>query len=111
MDKSRLIFRGGVRSFLKRYEDDTEERFYYKARTPNELALHHGAEAALTNDGPGAMARQKLRAKFIAASLCDEAGVPVLTVDEAELITASIKSELVGLITSGSNDVGDAKKD
>lgn len=104
------MFRGGVRSFVKKYEDDTEETFYYKARTPNELAGHFGAESALKDDGPGAVERQKLRAKFLAASMCDEAGASVMTDKEAEQIPGGIKAELCNLIANGSNEIGDAGK-
>lgn len=108
---SRLLFRGGVRAFAKVYEDGTSETFHYKARTPNELAAFSGAENVLGTDAEGAVKRQKLRAKFIAESLCDESGEPVVTAAEAEKIPAPTKVELCQLILDGSNEVGDAGKD
>lgn len=104
------MFRGGVRSFVKKYEDDTEETFHYKARTPEELAAHFGALQAFTPDAPGAVARQAHLAKFIAASMCDEAGNPVITAAEAAKLTATNKAEIANLIATGSNESGDAGK-
>ena len=108
VDKTRLLFRGGLRTFTKTYEDATVETFHYKARTPNELAAHFGAENALKDDAEGGVARQRLRAKLIATSLCTESGEPLLTASEAELIPGSLKAEICNLIAIGSNDVGDA---
>jgi hypothetical protein len=119
--KSLLMFRGGVRSATKALNTGkvdaegkpvTEEHtLYYKARTPNELAAHFGAESAFTNDEAGSVARQKHRAKFIAASMCDEAGQSLMTTAEAELILGSLKAEIVNMIVVGSNESGDAGKD
>ena len=111
VDKSRLMFRGGTRTFTKKYPDETEEVFHYKARTPNELAAHFGALAAFTETSDGYVARQKHLAKFIAESLCDESGQPLLTAKEADQILASLKAEIVNLIVLGSNEAGDAGKD
>ncbi len=121
MDKSILMFRGGIRSEKKnlwtgKTDDEgkpvtVEHTLYYKARTPNELAAHFGAEGAFTSDEAGSVARQKHRAKFIAASLCTESGDPLMTVAEAELILGGLKSEIVNMVVIGSNEAGDAGKD
>lgn len=111
MDKSRLLFRGGIRSFSKTYEDGTSETFHYKARTPNELAAHFGALATFGENAEGFVSRQKHLAKFIADSICDETGAAQFTAKEAENILASTKAEIVSLIVVGSNEVGDAGKD
>lgn len=122
--KSLLMFRGGVRSVEKELatgatkitEDGktvpvTEKhKLYYKAKTPNELAAHFGAEGAFTNDEAGAVARQKHRARFIASSMCDEAGETLMTVQEAEMILGTLKAEIVNMIVTGSNESGDAGK-
>lgn len=110
VDKSRLLFRGGIRTFSKVYEDGTSETFHYKARTPNELAGHFGALAAFPESADGFVSRQKHFAKFIADSLCDETGEPVFSAKEAEQILAPTKNEIVSLIVVGSNDAGDAGK-
>lgn len=120
MDKSLLMFRGGVRSAVKKLatgelneigEPITQEHtLYYKAKTPNELAAHFGAEGAFAADEAGSVARQKHRARFIASSMCDESGEPLMTVAEAEMILGSLKAEIVNMIVIGSNEAGDAGK-
>ncbi len=109
--KELLMFRGGVRSVSKTLADGNEHTLYYKARTPNELAAHLGAETALKEDEAGSVARQKLRAKFIATSMCTESGDPLMSQAEAELVPGTLKAELVALILSGSNEAGEAGKD
>lgn len=106
------MYRGGVRAFEKKLADadGVEHAFFYKARTPNEIAAHVGAEAAFPNDEAGAVSRQKYRAKFLSASLCDEAGEPLVTPKEAENITTTFKSELILEILRGSSEAGDAGK-
>lgn len=110
MDKSLLMFRGGVRSVKKLLADGKEHDLFYKARTPNELAQHFGAANALPNDGDGAVSLQKLRAKFIAASLCTEDGEPLMTIAEAENIPGTLKNEIVLMVSQGSAEIGDAGK-
>lgn len=110
VDKSRLLFRGGIRSFTKTYEDETVETFHYKARTPNELAAFVGGENVLKDDAAGGIARQKHRAQFLASSLCTETGEALVTVAEAEMIPGTLKAEICNLIVVGSNDVGEAGK-
>jgi hypothetical protein len=110
VDKSRLLFRGGIRSFSKNYEDGSSETFFYKARTPNELAAHFGALAAFAENADGFVARQKHLAKFIAESICDETGEPQFSAKEAESILAPTKAEIVSLVVVGSNEIGDAGK-
>lgn len=111
MDKSLLMFRGGVRSVVKTLADGNEHTLYYKARTPNELAAYFGAESTFEDGEKGNVARQKHRAKFIAESLCTEDGAPLMTLAEAELIPGSLKAEICGFIVSGSNEAGVAKND
>ena len=89
MDKALLMFRGGIRSVKKMLSDGNKHTLYYKAKTPNELAAHFGAEQAFTSDEAGNVARQKYRAKFIASSMCTEDGRPSVTVAEAELVLAA----------------------
>lgn len=108
MDKSLLMYRGGVRSVVKRLADGNEHTLYYKAKTPNELAAYYGAEAAFAEDEKGNVERQKFRARFIAGSLCTEAGEPLLTPAEAELITGTLKGEICAFIAIGSNEAGNA---
>lgn len=110
MDKSLLMFRAGVRSVVKTLADGNEHTLYYRARTPNELAAHFGAESAFTQDADGNVARQKHRARFIAAALCDEAGEPLMTPAEAENITGQLKAEICAFIVEGSNQPGEAGK-
>lgn len=110
VDKSLLMFRGGVRSAKKTLADGQEHTLYYKARTPNELAAYFGAESSFANDAEGNVARQKARAKFIASSLCTEDGEPLMTLAEAEMVLGSLKAEICNMIVAGSNDAGDAGK-
>ena len=120
MNKELLMFRGGIRTAVKplatgKFDSDgkqiTEEHtLHYKARTPNELAEYFGTLHALSEDGEGAVARQKYLAKFIAASMCDEAGEPLMTAAEAELIKVQLKFEIASMIVVGSNESGDAGK-
>jgi hypothetical protein len=109
--KALLMFRGGVRSVSKTLADGQEHELFYRARTPNELAAHFGAENVLKDDAAGAVERQKMRARFIASSMCDEKGDPLMTVKEAEDIPGGLKAELLALIVAGSNEIGEAGKD
>lgn len=112
MDKSLLLFRGGVRSTVKKLSDGQEHTLYYKARTPNELAAYLGAERRGFGDNKeGDIQRQKMRAQFIAESLCNEDGTTLLTVAEAELIPNTLKPEICQFIVEGSEELGDTKKD
>ena len=111
MDKSLLMFRGGVRSIKKKLSDGNEHTLYYKAKTPTEIVLYLGAERRFVDSPESDVAREKLRAEFIANSLCDENGELLFTKEEAMLIPASLKLEICFFIHTGSNDVGDAKKD
>lgn len=108
--KELLIFRGGVRSEKKTLSDGNEHTLYYKARTPTEVALFVGAERRYPETEAGDLLREKTRAKFIADSLCDEAGVTLMTADEALLIPATLKPELCWLVIGGSNAAGEAGK-
>ncbi len=111
LDKSLLMFRGGVRSTKKTLADGQEHTLYYKARTPNEIAGFLAADTALSNDEKGTLNRQKSRARFIAESLCDETGDPLMTTAEAEQIPVSLKVEIVALVIEGSSETGEAGKD
>lgn len=110
LDKSLLMFRGGVRSVSKKLADGEEHMLFYKAKTPNEIAVFLGAQGRFTQDEAGDLARQKTRAKFIAESLCNEDGSPLMTEAEAQMIPATLKPELCELIVTGSNEIGDAGK-
>lgn len=104
MDKSLLLYRGGVRSAEVKLADGAMHTLHYKARTPNELAAYFGAENGLGEDEKGNVARQKHRAAFIFHALCNEDGTPLLTKEEAELIPGSLKGEICALVISGSNE-------
>lgn len=110
MDKSLLMFRSGVRSAVKKLADGQDHTLYYKAKTPDEIALFLGAQNRVSDDEAGDIARQRTRAKFIATSLCNEDGTLLMTEAEANLIPATLKPELCTLIITGSNDIGDAGK-
>lgn len=110
MDKGLLLFRGGVRSAKKKLADGNEHALFFRAKTPNEIALYVGAMGRITNDEAGDIARQTIRARFIATSLCHEDGSALLTEAEAELVPATLKPELCQMIMEGSNDLGDAGK-
>jgi hypothetical protein len=110
MGKERFFARGGVRSFKKKYDDDTEDTFYYQARTPSECAAFRGALTSFQNDEAGFVARDKYMGKFIAGAMSDEAGAPLLTEKECERIPDSLKLDLCLLIMAGSVETGDAGK-
>lgn len=110
IDKSLLMFRGGLRSFKKTLEG-SEREFFYKARTPAEVAACRGAIAGSSNDEGGFVARDKFLGKFIASSLCNEDGTALMTPAEAQNIPDTLKLELAILIVNGSTQVGDAGKD
>lgn len=110
MDVALLQFRSGIRSVKKTLADGQEHELHYKARTPAQLARYFGAEAAFTNDADGAEARHKHRSKFIAEAMCNESGEPLLTLAQAELVPGTLKSEMLAMIISGSNEIGDAGK-
>jgi hypothetical protein len=107
MDKSLLMFRGGVRSVVHKL-GGAEHKLHFKAKTPNEIATFLGAERRYPQDEAGDLAREKNRAAFIAASLCDESGELLMTADEAVQIPLTTKAELCALIYQGSNQAGDA---
>jgi hypothetical protein len=111
VDKALLMYRGGVRSAVKKLADGEDHTLFYKAKTPDEIAVFLGAQGRFTNDEAGDLARQKMRAEFIATSMCTEDGTPLMTKAEALLIPATLKPELCELIVRGSNDIGEAGKD
>lgn len=108
MDKSLLMYRGGVRTAKKTLADGNDHTLHYKAKTPTEIALFVGAQGRLRDktDEQSDVAWQKLQAQFIASSLCNEDGSPLLTEAEALLIPTTLKPEICWLITSGSNEAG-----
>lgn len=107
MDKALLMFRGGVRSAVRKFADGQEHTLHYLAKTPDEIAVFLGAQSRFSNDEAGDLGRQKSRAKFIASSLCDESGTPLMTDAEAALIPATFKPELCEMIITGSSEVGE----
>lgn len=111
MDKSLLMVRGGVRSAKKVLSDGNEHTLYFQARMPNEIAVFMGAERRFTEDEAGDLAREKARARFIASSLCDESGQPLMTLDEAMAIPQTLKPEICAMVVLGSNQPGEAGKD
>lgn len=111
MDKSLLMFRGGVRSEKKKLVDGKEHDLHFLARTPNEIALFLGAQNRITDDAAGDVERQDLRARFIANSLCHPDGSPLMTFEEAQLIPATLKPEIIQMVILGSSSIGDAGKD
>jgi len=111
MDKALLMFRGGVRSAKRKLADGKEHVLHFKAKTPDEIALFLGAQNRVTDDEAGDIARQALRARFIATALCHEDGSLLMTEDEAKLIPATLKPELCNMILIGSNEIGEAGKD
>lgn len=112
MDKSLLMYRGGVRATQKTLADGKEHTLHFKARTPSEVAQYLAAEARFENTDVGVRAREKMRADFIADSLCTETGEPLMTASEALLIPATLKPEICMLVVQGSSELGtDAGKD
>ena len=108
MDKSLLMFRGGVRTATKKLADGQEHTLYYKAKTPNEISVFLGGQQRFPDDEAGDLARQVSRAKFIASSLCNEDGTPLMTESEAQLIPTTLKPQLCEMIVLGSNEIGEA---
>lgn len=102
--------RGGILSAKKTLSDGNEHTIYFRAKTPAEVVAFSGAERRYADDDKGDLAREKARAKFIAESLCDEAGAPLLTEAEAMQIPATLKPELCGMVLTGSNAPGEAGK-
>ena len=103
-----MVARGGVLSATKTLSDGNEHTLYFKARTAAEVVAFAGAEKRFPDTDEGDLAREKNRAKFIADSLCDEAGAALMTVDEAMLIPSTFKPELCGMVLTGSNKAGKA---
>lgn len=110
VDKTLLMFAGGIRTATKVLADGKEHALHFHARTPNQIAVFVGAQNRVTEDEAGDLARQNIRAKFIAESLCTEDGSPLMTEQEAQQIPATLKPELCQLILKGSSEIGDAGK-
>jgi hypothetical protein len=110
MDKALLLFRPGIRSFKKKLVDGQEHTMFYRAKTPDEIALYVGAMNRVSEDEAGDIARQTLRARFIATALCNEDGSPLMSEEEARLIPSTLKPELCTAIMEGSNEIGDLGK-
>jgi hypothetical protein len=97
---------GTIRAETRPFADGKEHTFHFKARSPNEIAAHFGAVQSVTKDGQTpetAIAAQKELAKFIAESLCNEDGTPLLSVAQAENIAPILKGELRAIIVDGSS--------
>lgn len=105
MNKSRWLTQPGIRAETQTFADNQTETFHYRVRTPAELAAHFGALAALPQDGPGAVQAQALLTDFLAETLCDEAGAPILSKAEAALISPRLKNQLRDIIVTGSSTV------
>lgn len=110
MDKSLLMFHGGVRSAVRKLADGNEHTLHFKAKTPSEVTAFLGAERRFTDDAAGDKARDKHRAAFICASLCDESGELLMTEAEAMLIPATLKPQLCQMVVDESNQPGEAGK-
>jgi hypothetical protein len=108
--KERLLARGGILSFKKKYDDGTEETFHYLARTSPECAGFRGALADFANDEKGAIDRDAHMGRLILASMCAADGAPLFTADDVLRIPEGLKAELCVLIISGSSETGDAGK-
>jgi len=97
---------GTVRAETRPFGDGKDHTFHFRARAPNEIAAHFGAVQALTKDGQtaeAAVAVQKELARFIADSLCNEDGTPMLDAKKAEQIAPVLKNELRAIIVDGSS--------
>lgn len=110
MDKSLLMFQqGGIRC-VQKVLGDSEQTLYFKARNPSQIAAYYSAERRFPDTEAGDIGRDKMRAEFIAGSLCDESGAPLLTAEEAQMIPIPLRVELCLMITSESNRPGDPGK-
>lgn len=104
--------RGGILSAEKTLGDGKEHRLFFRAKTPMEVSVFSGAELRWQNTGDEAMReREKRRAAFIASSLCDESGSPLMSEEEALQIPSTLKPELCSMVIKGSSETAaDVKK-
>lgn len=110
MDKSLLFAPTGIRSEEKTLADGNKHKLYFKALTPNQIALFFGAQGRFSDDEPSDIARETHRARFIADALVNEDGTPLLTFIEAQNIPRTLKPELIAMILKGSQEIGEAGK-
>lgn len=110
MDKFLLMYRAGVRSTKCKLADGKEHDLFYRAATPNAVALFIAAQdrARGKNEPQTVEEWQNAQAKFIAEHLCNEDGSPLMTEAEAKYVPTTLKPELCWLIVAGSNESGDA---
>lgn len=108
MDKSLLMYRGGVRSVTKQLADGNEHQIFYKARTPSEIAGFRGAVSSFASDEKGQVARDKYMGRFLSSALVNEDGSQLLTVAESDNVPDTLKLELCLLVIAGSTETGDA---
>jgi hypothetical protein len=111
MDKSLLMYRGGVRSVVRKLVDGQDHTLHFKARTPNEMAAFFGSLDLIEKGPKGNVDRQKIQAAFIADALCNEDGTQLMTPADAELIPGSLKVEICAFITTESNKAGTSGND
>lgn len=104
-DTSLFTFRSGIREVKRKLGDGQVHTLYFKAKTPNELALFMGAEKRYPATDEGDILRETTRADFIASSLCDEAGNLLFGKGKADAqsIAPLMKMELAFMIVSESN--------
>lgn len=106
--KKFLIPTGGIKSSPFKCLDGVERTLHFKCKTQDEIVGFAGSLMRLKDDEEGDLKRQRIRAEFVASSLCDETGALLMTGDEAYLIPAITKVEMCELIIKLSNDIGDA---
>lgn len=111
MDPALLQYRGGVRSLgKKKLADGNEHELFYIARTPAEVSVLYGKLAAADKieDVEKRVAMvNRLETQYIAASMCQDDGSPLLTEEQAAKVPLTLKRELRDLISLGSNALQD----
>ena len=111
MDDRLMMFAGGIRTATRTLADGKEHKLFFKARDPEEIAVFLGEQSRFPDTKDGDLKRHRHRAKFIADSLTDEAGEPLLTPEAANKLLLTLRPQLVEMIVRGSEGVGDAGKD
>lgn len=109
-DKSLLLFSAGIRAVKKTLVDGNEHTLHFRVKTPQEITMFLGSERRYAEDYEGDLMRDKKRAEFITSSMCDEAGDPLLTLEQAMQIPSTLKPELCQMIVTGSNTPGTTGK-
>jgi hypothetical protein len=85
-------------------------RIFFKARTPDELALFYSRNARTPATTEGDLESVKLRREFIQASLCNEDGSQLMTMAQAKKLHLTLLPQLCSMICDGSSGVDEAKK-